>query len=341
MDRHSDANYPHKAAMVDMNADAVVRSAAQVTTDLETGIASFSAVPTGFSVLDQVLDGGLSARDLTVLGGVPGAGKTAMALQWARNMASNGHQVVYACYDHDDVSLLARLLMLEIGDLTGGSDASSLQARAAVRAVARGEKTLVDAAADSLLVRAAHGRVQAYGGNLSLLSASREATGLEELAAAAEATGVDGVLVVDYLQKIPTEDAPSEAIRVDRVAAGLKEIALNFHAAVLAIVVAEQSGLNVRRLRQHHLRGASGIAYEADVVLLINEKYRAVSKLHSAYDPLRAEEFKKQVVLTVAKNRHGPADISLDFVKDFPHFRFDPDGSHVEEQLIDDLMYPE
>ncbi|MCL1594189.1 MAG: DnaB helicase C-terminal domain-containing protein [Actinomycetia bacterium] len=317
------------------------RSALDVVGDLEGGIDSVAAVPTGFSVLDRVLDGGLSARDLTVLGGVPGAGKTAMALQWARNMASSGHHVVYACYDHDDVSLLSRLLMLEIGDLTGGSDAHSLQARAAVRAVSRGETTLVDAAAESLLVRAAHSRVQAYGGNLSLLAASRETTGLAELTAVADTADAGAVLIVDYLQKIPTDDALSEAIRVDRVAAGLKEIALNTHTAVLAIVVADQTGLNVRRLRQHHLRGASGIAYEADVVLMLNEKYRAVSKLHSAYDPLRAEEFKRRVVVTVSKNRHGPADISLDFVKDFPHFRFDPDGSHVEEQLIDDLMYPE
>jgi replicative DNA helicase len=317
------------------------RSASEVVSDLEGGISRITAVATGFPVLDRVLDGGLSARDLTVLGGIPGAGKTAMALQWARNMASAGHRVVYACYDHDDVSLLARLLMLEIGDLTGGSDASSLQARAAIRDVARGEMTLVDAAAESLLVRAAHSRVQAYGDRLSLLSASREATELDELAVAASGAGTGGVLVIDYLQKIPTEEALSEAIRVDRVAAGLKEIALNTHVAVLAIVVADQSGLNVRRLRQHHLRGASGIAYEADVVLMLNEKYRAVSKLHSAYDPLRAEEFKRRVVVTVSKNRHGPSDISLDFVKDFPHFRFDPDGRHVEEQLIDDLMYPE
>jgi hypothetical protein len=256
-------------------------------------------------------------------------------------MASDGHQVVYACYDHDHVSLLARLLMLEIGDLTGGSDASSLQARAAVRAVSRGEMTLMDAAAESLLVRAAHSRLQAYGGNLSLLAASRETSGLKELTAAADTADAGSVLIVDYLQKIPNEEAGTEATRVDRVAAGLKEIALNTHTVVLAIVVADQTGLNVRRLRQHHLRGASGIAYEADVVLLLNEKYRAVSKLHSAYDPLRADEFKKRIVLTVSKNRHGPADISLDFVKDFPHFRFDPDGSHVEEQLIDDLMYPE
>jgi replicative DNA helicase len=317
------------------------RNTLDVVEDLQGGIERVTAVPTGFSVLDRVLDGGLSARDLTVLGGVPGAGKTAMALQWARNMALDGHQVVYACYDHDEVTLLARLFMVEIGDLTGGADASSLQARAAVRAVARGEMTLVDATDESLLVRAAHSRIQAYGDNLQLLSASRDATGLKELAEVAHEVGAGGVLVVDYLQKVPADDASSEAIRVDSVAAALKEIALNTHVAVLAIVIGDKSGLNVRRLRQHHLRGASGIAYEADVVLMLNEKYRAVSKIHSSYDVLRAEDFKRWIVVSVSKNRHGPAGIDVEFVKDFPHFRFNPDGRHVEDQLIDDLMYPE
>ncbi|MEA3510029.1 MAG: DnaB-like helicase C-terminal domain-containing protein [Actinomycetota bacterium] len=327
--------------MLNTDKEEAVRSASDVVTELEEGTTTVTAVTTGFQVLDQVLGGGLSAGDLTVLGGVPGAGKTAMALQWARNMASDGHRVVYACYDHDYVTLVARLLMLEIGDLTGGSAGSSLQARAAVRAVARGERTLMDAADESLLVRAAHSRVQEYGEHLSLLSAEWLATGLEDLASAADGVGAGGVLVVDYLQKIPIEEASSEAIRVDHVGAGLKDIALSKHVAVLAVVVAESSGLNVRRLRQHHLRGASGIAYESDVVLLLNEKYRAVSKRHSAYDPLHAEEFKRWIVVSIAKNRHGPADIDVEFMKDFPHFRFDPEGRHVEEQLIDDLMYPE
>jgi len=317
------------------------RSASDVVADLEQGVAGVDAVATGFSVLDRVLDGGLSARDLTVLGGVPGVGKTTMALQWARNMASRGHHVVYACYDHDDVSLLTRLLFLEIGDLTGGSPGSSLQARGAIRAVSRGEMPLTDAAAASHLVASANERVQAYGDRLLLLSASREGTGLAELGEAAVDAGPGGVLVVDYLQKIPTEDASSEAIRVDRVAAGLKEIALNHQVAVLANVVGDKGGLNVRRLTPHHLRGASGIAYEADVILMLNEKYRAVSKLHSSYDSLRAEAFKRQVVVSIDKNRRGPANVNLEFMKDFAHFRFDPEGQLVEEQLIDDLMYPE
>jgi replicative DNA helicase len=318
-----------------------VRRATEVVADLEEGIASVYAVPTGFLVLDRVLEGGLSARDLTVLGGVPGVGKTTMALQWARNMALDGRRVVYACYDHDEVSLLSRLLLLEIGELTGGSPGSSLQARAAVRAVSRGERTLVDAAEASHLVDSAHTRVAAYGDRLLLLAASRENTGIPELAEAADVAGVGGALIVDYLQKIPTDESASEAIRVDKIAAELKEIALNQHIAVLATVVGDKGGLDVRRLTSRHLRGASGIAYEADVILMINEKFKAVSKLHSAYDPVRSERFKRQVVLSVDKNRHGPANINLEFSKDFPHSRFDPEGKLVDEQLIDDLMFPE
>jgi len=318
-----------------------VRRVAEVVAALEQGIASVQAVPTGFGVLDSVLDGGLSARDLTVLGGVPGVGKTTMALQWARNIALGGRRVVYACYDHDEVSLLARLLQIEIGEMTGGSPGSSLQARAAVRAVSRGERTLRDAAESSHLVDSAHERVQAYGERLLLLAASHVGTGLPELSAAADATDTGGVLIVDYLQKIPTEESLSEAIRVDKVAAGLKEIALSKHVAVMANVVADKGGLDVRRLTSRNLRGASGIAYEADVILMLNEKFRAVSKLHSAYDPVRSEQFKRQVVVSIDKNRHGPANVNLEFTTDFAHSRFDPEGQLVEEQLIDDLMYPE
>ena len=48
------------------------------------------------------------------------------------------------------------------------------------------------------------------------------------------------------------------------------------------------SRMKSRRLRLPHLRGAAGLAFEADVVLMMNEKATAVSKLHSAFDPIRA-----------------------------------------------------
>ena len=79
----------------------------------------------------------------------------------------------------------------------------------------------------------------------------------------------------------------------------------------------------------------------ADVIVLLNPKFDAVSKVHTAHDPVRAESFKHEVVFTIEKNRDGPAPIDLEFSKDFEHFRFEPTGGFVAERLIDERLYPE
>jgi predicted ATP-dependent serine protease len=48
------------------------------------------AVRTGFSILDDILGGGLRVGELVLLGGPPGVGKTIAALQWAREIAKAG-----------------------------------------------------------------------------------------------------------------------------------------------------------------------------------------------------------------------------------------------------------
>lgn len=77
--------------------------------------------------------------------------------------------------------------------------------------------------------------------------------------------------------------------------------------AVIAVVAADIHGLANRRLRLHNLRGSSALAYECDVAVILNDKSQAVSKVHLAYDPVRAATFKHQVVFTVEKNRGGQA----------------------------------
>src|SRR6185503_104233 len=76
-------------------------------------------IPTGFAPLDEVLNGGLRAGDLVLLGGKPGQGKTTAALQWARQSAAAGSTTVFACYEHDVALLLVRLLLVELGQLAG------------------------------------------------------------------------------------------------------------------------------------------------------------------------------------------------------------------------------
>jgi len=298
--------------------------------------------PTGFDPLDRVLGGGLRDRDLILIGGGPGVGKTVIALQWARSIARYGRSAIFACYEHDEASLFVRLVLLEAGELAKekGTEVPA-NMRATVRSMVRGETPFTEALAADEILRVACARVAAYADDLWVFRASGSHTGLHELDGMLKEHDNGGaVLFVDYLQKVPAPSgAATEEQRVARVTEGLKEIALQREVPVVAAVAGDLSGLNARRLRMHHLRGSSALAYEADVVIMINDKYRAVSSVHTAYDPVRAEAFRSQVVITVEKNRDGDAPLDLEFTKDFDHYRFDPVGGFVGERLVDDHFY--
>ena len=74
---------------------------------------------------------------------------------------------------------------------------------------------------------------------------------------------------------------------------------------MIAIVAADKEGLKASRLRNHHLRGSSAINYEADIILILNEKYQIVAKVNIEFNPYQAQRFRDWVVVTVEKNRGG------------------------------------
>ena len=119
------------------------------------------------------------------------------------------------------------------------------------------------------------------------------------------------------------------------MAEALKELALGVEASPsCAVAAADRLGLISKRLRLHHMRGSTALAYEADAAVILNEKVAVVAKAHLAYDSTRAKEFRRQVVFTVEKNRNGPSDIDLEFDKDFANYRFDPAGGWVARAAV-------
>jgi replicative DNA helicase len=299
-----------------------------------------SPLRTGFELVDRVLDGGFRQHDLVLLGGAPGVGKTIAALQIARCAATDGHQVVYASYEHDELTMLGRLLALELGDLATPENAVEVdRLRKVVVDATAGFRRLDEVVDSEPLIRQAVAAVNSYGGGFRLVRASGATTDIAALEDSVRATDAEGaeLLVVDYLQKVAVSPEPAdEAEKITRSAEGLKDLALRRGVAVLALVAADWEGVRSGRVRLHHLRGSSALAYECDVAILLNEKHRAVSKVHLAYDPVRAEQFHRQVVFSIEKNRGGPAMVDLEFRKDFEHYRFDPLGSYLAERLTDD-----
>ncbi|MCD8082119.1 MAG: DNA repair protein RadA [Clostridiales bacterium] len=61
----------------------------------EISIEEQDRIPTGYQELDRVLGSGIVAGSLVLVGGDPGIGKSTLLLQVCRNLAGDGHKVLY------------------------------------------------------------------------------------------------------------------------------------------------------------------------------------------------------------------------------------------------------
>lgn len=329
-------------APMDLKESIERRSISSVMDDAGNGGKARRTMPTGFSPLDRVLGGGLRTRNLTLVGGAPGAGKTITTLQWARNLARDGHRAVFACYEHDEATLLGRLLRLELGDMPPGDRLSERgrAARATLTRLDAGDISLREAIVEAPILAEPESRLRHYADRLWLVRASGATTTLEELEELVD-DGTDAIFV-DYIQKVPVgTDQTPERERITEVAQGLKELAMSANVAVIAVAAANVEGLEASRLRLRHLRGSSAIAYEADVIVMINDKFDIVARSQMTYDLSNAESFKNQLIFSIEKNRDGDDMIDMEFGKQFDYLRVDPKGSLVKERLIDNRLFTE
>ncbi len=293
---------------------------------------------TGFFPLDQHLTGGLRGGELVLLAGIQGLGKTTFALQLARNVAAAGRPVLYVCYEHSQVQLAERLLILEAG-LKGGSTAITMdEARSALDAI--GEGGYRERLGDRPEVLQALDHLELVGERLHILTARADTTTLADIKHAAQNLE-DGppLLVVDYLQKVTLGEDVDEEVRIARVATGLKDLALDLEVPVVAIAAVERRSGESRRARVSDLKGSVTLGYEADIIMMLNEKYDVVARHHLMYDSVNAERFHDWMVCSIDKNRSGESHIDIEFRKRFARGHYDPHGAIVNEKLVDDRVH--
>jgi replicative DNA helicase len=262
------------------------------------GEPSPDSVPTGFPSIDKLLGGGIRRRDLVVLGGDIGAGKSAFVLAVAIRAATRGHSVVLFSGEMDEDRLLERALAIE-------------------------GRTRVDELRSAMLSDEARATVGAAAVRLrDLPLALHPMTGRQFDDALAPAWAHQPALViVDYLQLLPP---PSARLTRDEDAAdalrALKATALERQIACLA--VAQLPGLHADRddprptLDDYGALGA--VKQHADVILSL---YR-----EEMYNPGSGVEGATELV--VNKNRNGPTGfVDLYFHQAWMRFEdmLDPD----------------
>ncbi len=258
----------------------------------QAGTPAPDTVTSGFPSLDRMLGGGFRRKDLVILAGDVGCGKSALGLGVAIRAARAGVQTLFLSGEMSEERVMERSLAMEgkvsVDDLRQGRiDATT---RAALGAAA------VRLRDSPLMVRELLG------------------TGFEEVREALDVVPPRGLAVIDSLQLTPP---PRPAARLDeRVALAvraLKGLAVERNVAVVAL-----AQLPRHRARRPDPRptlddlGALGsIKQNADLVLAIyrEEMYRPGQGVEGATE------------LIVAKNRNGPTGfVDLFFYPRFLRF---------------------
>ena len=301
--------------------------------------------PTGFKLLDDTIGGGLRAGTLTLLAGPQGQGKTTFALQVARNAAVAGRPVLFFSYELEAESLLQKLVALEAGELDP-HEAPNLNA---IRSVFEG----TDGGKGGLL-----DRLEALpGGVNALLQVHRYAERLVTHRSTTSHTGhrLDGradrgrrtaqgeapLVIVDYLQKVHDPKDVSEDEQTTRITEQLKDLRSSSTARCWPSPLPTTRAPAGYRLRARHLRGSTALAYEPDLVLILNTKSDIVARHHLMFDGNSHERFRNWSILTVEKNLAGHDGAELEFKKRFDQGRFESDGGAVAERLVDERVYVE
>jgi replicative DNA helicase len=234
-------------------------------------------VPSGFPSLDKVLAGGVRQRDLVVLGGDVGSGKSALALEIGIRAAGQGIPTLFLSGEMSPERVMERALAIEgrasVDDLRQGRlDDTS---RASVGAAA---------------LRLRH---------TPLLVRPLTGISFDEVQAAVDIVPRRRLLIVDSLQlTAPPRPASRVQERLVLTIRALKALALQWDIAVL--VTAQLPNLRSARPDPRptldDLGGFGAIKQNADVVLMI---YR-----EEMYRPGQGVEGATELIL--AKSRNGP-----------------------------------
>jgi replicative DNA helicase len=327
---------------------------AQVMTQCEEEVIQgqgerYRPLATGFEPLDDILNGGLRRGDLLVIGGAYGVGKTIFGLQVARNVVRSqpDARAMYICYEHDRDHLMQRLMCLESAEKGDTDEALSLRRLGQMSVDLPPGCGLITRLQGIARYRPVVETMADYGDRLLLVKASGDTSTLDDVRrwVNEEAAREPGrlLVVVDYLQKIPIDwsTLQPETEVTTHLTQGLKELAMTLGIQVLAIAASDRAGLQAKRMRLHDLRGSSALQYEADIGLILNNKFAIVSREHMVYNVGQADAMRAWVVMTVEKNRAGRNAVDMEYRLDAAHFRFVTTGRFVRERLVDEKVIME
>jgi len=238
------------------------------------------AISTGLRGLDGILNGGLRRGEMMVIGARPKHGKTACALQLARNMAKD-YSVLFISQEMPVMQLMHRHT-------------------AAMGSVDLGRILRADASDHGMWERVSEAAERL--GRLNLVHDDQSAQSLLDIRRKAVQVkrqhGLD-VLFVDFLQLMQGAGEDNRNRELDVIANGLKALALDLN---IGVVVLSQMSRKADESYHHptmtYLRDSGAIEAAADqIALLFTDHAHPMS--------LKADNFKDYLQLEIVAHRNG------------------------------------
>jgi len=251
-----------------------------------------TGVPTGYRDLDNLLSG-LQNSELIVLAARPSIGKTALALNMARNAARAGVPVGIFSLEMASQQLVMRMLCTE-------------------------------ARVDAHLVRTGKLPPDGWGQLAKVMGFLAESAiyiddtpgmtimEIRSKARRLKAENNVGLLIIDYLQLVRgVGRIESRQVEIAQISQSLKALAKELAIPVMAISQLSRAveAREERRPKLSDLRESGAIEQDADVVMFI---YRP-----AAHGPVEAGQ-ENLAEIIIAKQRNGPTDsVEMIFVKEY------------------------
>ncbi len=282
-------------------------------------------IRTGFPQLDRLLGGGLSPG-LIVLGGVPGLGKSTLALQIACRIAEQGVPVLYFSLEMSPLFLGAKTISRKVFEscpdgtweqlLTMGVTAGQLTSGAGGQSLTGGQWRRIHQARSQLQ------DVE----KLYVISESLSAVEIKERVERFRKEGPEPVVIVDYLQILSSGDPRGRNER-QIVDDNLKCLSAIARAGLVVLLISSLSRSGYQgSVRMESFKETGGIEYSADVLLGLQffmeggaaqsggeEEKRSTRGMEKIDMAAEKKRFPRNVELVVLKQRYGSSGEGVRF----------------------------
>lgn len=292
-------------------------SAASRLMDFYEGVAASAntdPIPTGFSLLDAELDGGLR-EGLVVIPAITSLGKTTFALQVMENIAAQGQDVLYISLEMSAAELLAKSLSRHTFLIAAREGLSRANVKT-VRGITDGKRYASYSPEEHALIMQAYNAYSEYAQHVFIREGLGDITAKDirnMVQRHRDITGNTPVVFLDYAQILqPLDPRASDKQNMDAAVLELKRISRDYKTPV--IILSSLNRMNYDEpINLAAMKESGALEYSADIVLGLQLQGAGSSKARNSKEWIndRMKEEPRRLELKVLKNRNGRRGESL------------------------------